>query len=70
MSCPIGFLSGDSEWRRCTERAFYSDFDQLTELFSLTMAFFEPGSSERIWEKLRFYNIRFSTKASWNVPER
>ena len=53
--CPIGLLSDDAEWLRCMEDAFPSDFDQLTDVFSTTVAFYEQAIPRRIWERTKHF---------------
>ena len=53
----MGLLSDDSEWLKCMKNAFFSDFDRLTEVFSIIMAFCEPASPRRIWERSKHFVI-------------
>ena len=39
------------------EDAFSSDFDRLTEVFPIIMAFCEPASPRRIWERTKHFII-------------
>ena len=55
--CALGLLSDDSEWLRCMQEAFSSNFDHLTEVFTIIMAFCEPANPLRIWEKTKHQMI-------------
>ena len=51
--CALGLLSDGAEWLRCMQDVFSSNFDRLTELFSIIMAFCEPSNPLRIWERTK-----------------
>ena len=46
--CAKVFHSDNAEWLRCMVDAFSSDFNQLTEVFSMIIAFWEPAIPQRI----------------------
>ena len=47
----MGLLANDDEWIRCLDDNFLSNFDPLTEVFAVILAFCEPSNPFRIWNE-------------------